>query len=149
MKNIIVLLAAVMVLVVSGCATVYKDAGAVSGAILSNEGTLQTTLTLAAAEYNQAHPAGMAKITAMLTSAQAAIKAGTLVTAADVRRYIGNQIADSNLTPLEINAAGLELAAMQGVIVSWFNSRGITSAKDQLVEVDKVLTWILAAVKVS
>ena len=91
----------------------------------------------------------MAKITAMLTSAQAAIKAGTLVTAADVRRYIGNQITDSNLTPLEINAAGLELAAMQGVIVSWFNSKGVTSAKDQLVEVDKVLTWILAAVQVS
>jgi len=134
MKKIIVLLVAVTMLM--GCATV-------KGLFTNNEADLQLAVHIATAIVVKGHPADAAKITAIVTNVQKQIATGTLTSANIVQTYVASQLTGLNLAPTDQVVMNDLLGQVQTALVQTFTKANITAPADQLVEINKVLAWVL------
>ena len=84
-----------------------------------------------------------AKITAIVTNVQKQIATGTLTSANIVQTYVASQLTGLNLAPTDQVVMNDLLGQVQTALVQTFTKANITAPADQLVEINKVLAWVL------
>lgn len=143
MKRTIVLLAVVAVIValgMTGCTA--KQFSSVTDWYKSSESNLRTSVHTTTTLIIRT-PERAAKVTKALQDVQAKIVAGTLVNASMVEDYTNELLKGAGFTPADLVVLNDLMPQIKEAIVAVFKSEQLTNAKDQLVEIDKVLGWIL------
>jgi hypothetical protein len=138
MKRIIGIVA--LCILLTGCTT--KQFNAVTDWYKSSESELRlavhTTTNVLVRTSDRA-----ATITKVVKSIQSKIADGTLVNASMVQDYINSYLVSSGVTAGDIIVINDLLPEIKKSIIKVFESEQLTNAKDQLVEINKVLGWIL------
>jgi len=139
-RNLISAMMVLALLFSTGCGTTLTN---ISNWIKTNETDLRTAVHGGTLIVVTKYPGRKAMITKIMQDVKAAIAVGTLTNAQMVADYIKKQINVNNLDAGQLIVMNDLLATIQDKIVSAFKSMKITNAADQLVEVGKVLDWVL------
>jgi hypothetical protein len=124
----------------TGCGTTLTN---ISNWMKTNETDLKTAVHAGTLIVVTKYPTRKVMITKIMQDVKAAIAVGTLTNAQMVADYIKKQINVNNLDAGQLIVMNDLLVTVQDKIVSAFKLMKITNAEDQLIEVGKVLDWVL------
>jgi hypothetical protein len=126
----------IVTLMLSGCATFSSWFG-------KNEAKLQLGVHIATNIAIRGNPDRATRITNIASKTKSLIATGTITNGSMVKDYVLKEVSSMNLTDADKVVLNDLLNQVQDAIKQAFTDMGIATPEDQMVEIGKVLDWVL------
>jgi len=142
-----IFMAIVLAVALTGCASTQRF----DNWFNTNTDSLKKTVHMTTAAFLYGHPDRAARVSAVCTTVRGKISAGKLTTASMVRAEIDAELEKLDLDPLDMVLMEDFIGGPEGLqqqIIDTFAILNFKNPAEQLVELDRVLGWVLEVSRV-